>query len=248
MTQSHHFHQHVQANGVWWPPRPLGSNILRAGETTGRWYYYDGQQTRQVNAPATSTVTPYKTYSFYFDHQLIWVYTGDATIEQVGDGSGNPRVPRPGDYDDEDDEEDDEDGQGDNSSDEPDDPDENTSDWKIMHFDWPADNTYTSSVTARGEHPNLRLQGRDQPWVEQLIPERYFAAPNYRVLAARPHNFGGMTGELPIMIALIAFSVRSNQVHAALTHCIRQAYNPHDIGQRGDGCKLLIGRFLSHQC
>lgn len=220
------YRQRTSADGRWLPPRQRGSNTIRSGHTTGHWYYHDGNHTTRVRQPAQAQYEEFKTFSFYHDHGYIWVYPDDAESHAVGNGTGHS-----------------DDGDTDNdsgsSSGDEDEEDRHVEDWQPLSFDWPLrrDVSHTSYATVRGGHELLYVQRQDQSWVRQVMPSIYWAAPEYRDV---PAGHGGLVGELPILIALIAFSVPPSLVDAAVrTSIYRQQYRQHRLCARGEGCKHL---------
>ncbi|KAK3686937.1 hypothetical protein LTR37_019335 [Vermiconidia calcicola] len=219
------FPQRTDETGHWAPPRPLGSNEYVPGYTTRRWFEFSDWRTREVDSQEVNGKPRYKTYSFYMHNQKLWIYRSDALRHQVGDGSVNPEItPDESSSDDDDDD----------SSDEDDD-NECTEDWVPLKFAWPAEDRLArpSYATTRCPHDRMRLQRPDQLVLRQLLPDQYLAAPAAQ-MASRP--FGGLIGELPILVAFIAYSVRPSNVDGALLQCLRRAYRPHDR-PRGEGCE-----------
>ena len=226
MGPSNRFNQRTE-NGRWAPPRPRHSNVLIQGPTNRRWYEYNNWRTVQVQQPNPETLEHYKTYSFYYDEGKIWIYPDDAIRHQVGEITGNERIGSG--------------SRGNNtndtsSSNESDDSDDrSTEDWLPLRFRWnvPGDNTNTSYATTRALNNNLEYQRADQASLRQILPDRYFARPENR---RERFPFGGLIGELPILIALITLSVRPDYVDAALRHCLQRTYQAHNR-PGGEGCK-----------
>ncbi|KAB2578082.1 hypothetical protein DBV05_g3137 [Lasiodiplodia theobromae] len=87
-------------------------------------------------------------------------------------------------------------------------------DWNHVGFDH-GDRTI-NWVGFAGEQRRLGLQ-REQPWVHTLLPENH-----------QPYEFsmdgryGGLSGELSVLIALIAFSIRPEWLFHGLNNCMRQ--------------------------
>jgi hypothetical protein len=69
--------------------------------------------------------------------------------------------------------------------------------------------TYSSYITNAGEHNRLRTQRSNQTWPKMLLPKHYHAPEPSRT-SDEYHQYGGLTGELPLFLALIAFSVDAN--------------------------------------
>ena len=154
------------------------------------------------------------------NNQKLWIYRSDALRHQVGDGSVNPEISPDESSSDDDEEEDD---------------NECTEDWVPLKFAWPPEDRLAraSYATTRCPHDRMRLQRPDQLVLGELLPDQYLATPAAR-MPSRP--FGGLIGELPILVALIAYSVRQGNVDGALTQCLRRNYRPHNR-LRGEGCK-----------
>lgn len=225
MTWDRGFDQREE-NGEWRPPRPLGSNVPVGDNSDSVWYEYRNGQTTQVQEPDSDLTTHFKTFSFYFDNGF-WIYPCNAIRYQVGDGEIHPP---PNDSD--------TDGEGDSgitddgNTDEPED-DNRLEDWKPLEFDWDID-TGTSFATIRAEHAVLQTQRPDQAWLRQILPAWYFAPQAEHTTAAER---GGLVGKIPILIALIAFSVQPHLVTDALMHCLGRSYNLHHQPP-GLGCKF----------
>ena len=229
MEPSNNFEIRLNAHRQWQPPRPRRSNKLVDRHTTGNWYEFKNGRTTQVEKPARARLEHFKTFSFYFSDGNIWIYPCDATRYQVGDGLGSRRIagsPTPNEETDV--------SSSDYETDN--DNDRRMEDWRPLSFKCPipGDNSFCSYATIRAQEETLRLQRPDQASLSQLLPDRYHAAPEAR---RAPQGYGGLVGELPILVALIAYSVRPDRVDGALTHCLRQGYNSHHR-PRGEGCKF----------
>ncbi|KAF2801756.1 uncharacterized protein BDZ99DRAFT_469493 [Mytilinidion resinicola] len=87
--------------------------------------------------------------------------------------------------------------------------------WHKLTFDH-HETDYSSHLTFAGTQQILRTQRENQPWPSMLLPDIYHAP---RPWAHDTTEYGGLTGELPILLALIVFSI--SKVHAAycVTHC-----------------------------
>lgn len=228
MAPSDRFEPRTCLDGWWLPPRPLHSNVLVPSHTTGRWFEYYAGTTTEVNVPTDmSTMHSYKTSSFYFEDDNIWIYPEDASQYKVGDGSGNQKLAKAGeepkivDYSDEDDDE----------------KEETLEDWTSLSFSRLRLNRdpgeLTSFARTRGLHTSLVNQSSRHDWVQQVLPSRYRAPSNTRYYLRS--GSGGLVGELPILLALVACSVRPDKVHNVLTECVKRKYHPHDH-PRGAGC------------
>jgi len=77
--------------------------------------------------------------------------------------------------------------------------------WHPLMFEHD-ETTYCSSVTNAGTERTLRVQRPDARWPRMLLPDIYHG-PAY------PHaGYGGLTGDLPIFLSLIAFSMSPRQL------------------------------------
>jgi hypothetical protein len=99
-------------------------------------------------------------------------------------------------------------------------------DWRCLTFDYDAP-TYASHLTNAGEYYRLRTQRLDQDWPRMLLPEHYHALSSSHT---EYQQYGGLTGELPLFLALIAFSVDATYVHWALQACFQdESWTTHDL-------------------
>ncbi|KAF2203806.1 hypothetical protein GQ43DRAFT_239903 [Delitschia confertaspora ATCC 74209] len=87
--------------------------------------------------------------------------------------------------------------------------------WMPLTFDH---ENYSSFLTNAGEHNTLAAQRTDQRWPAMLLPDIYHA--QFPTNAAH-QSYGSLTGELPIFLALLAFSVERQNVQWAVTNCFR---------------------------
>jgi hypothetical protein len=82
--------------------------------------------------------------------------------------------------------------------------------WKPLRFEYPQDHDsdikdYSSFLTNAAAHPTLYVQRDDQQWPRLLLPNIYHAPPHCRIGSDRS-QWGGLKGELPIFLGLIAHS------------------------------------------
>lgn len=75
-------------------------------------------------------------------------------------------------------------------------------DWRRLTFEHDGP-TYASHLTNAGTNPRLRTQRPDQDWPRMLLPEQYHALPSFHTAY---RQYGGLAGELPLFLALMAFS------------------------------------------
>lgn len=87
--------------------------------------------------------------------------------------------------------------------------------WQPLRFDYDGDN-YSSFVTSAGKNPQLRVQRHDQTWPAMLLPDIYHAYDRME-----DPQYGGLTGEMGIFLALIALSML--QKH--LSHTLPTMYS-----------------------
>ena len=214
---------------TWLPPRPLGSNIC-APSTAPLWYLYaQGRTARMQTVPTRASRQLYHTYSFYCSAQRIWIYPSNALLNQVGDGTGNPRIIPASPLNEE---------AAYDSSDSSDASDvectREPENWRELSFTWyPRNGAAISHATNRGyDGPRLNVQWPDQGQVRELLPPRNHADGTTVV----QQGHGGMTGDCAVLVALIIYSVTPNRVDQALIYCLRNLYYPHrQLG--GQGCK-----------
>lgn len=72
--------------------------------------------------------------------------------------------------------------------------------WHPLRFEHSPIN-YSSYLTPAGTESILRVQRTDQQWPRMLLPDIYHTS-----VRSETSSYGGLTGELPIFLALIAFS------------------------------------------
>jgi hypothetical protein len=197
----------VDAVGARYPPKTLGGNQLIGGGVSGLYWYCDGQSISQVPY-LPDNCSHFKTFSVYYYNGTFWASRCDATAVQVGDGDGDTgdQVPEGA-----------LEGEGEG--------------WHHLSFNYVDDDdgqqTYSSYVTNAGEHSRLRTQRPDQTWPKMLLPEHYHAPESSRTVYPQ---YGGLTGELPLFLALIAFSIDANVLHWVLQICFQDgSWRTHDF-------------------
>lgn len=93
--------------------------------------------------------------------------------------------------------------------------------WKALTFHHSAPHS-VSSVDCAGPDSRLATQTPYQSWREQLFPEGYWAKQ-------QTGGSGGLQGELCLVLALAAFSVRQDQLETALSYSFRvHHWEPHN--------------------
>ncbi|KAF2497147.1 hypothetical protein BU16DRAFT_350522 [Lophium mytilinum] len=215
------FGQSVDSYGRWTPPKAFGGNISAGGGTSGLYYYCDGQRIVQSAWPTNPPPTHFKTYSVYFQENDFYVANGDATRSQVGDGKA------PQSETEEDSEEEDEEKPK---------PPFIIDGWFRMSFTYCQN--YVSHVCYDGEQRKLCFQHAQQDWVRMLFPPAYHAD----ILSQPGTHYGGLTGDLPLFLALIMFSVQENLGHWALTSLFQGgSWTPHTQPHgRGDRRGMVV--------
>jgi hypothetical protein len=87
--------------------------------------------------------------------------------------------------------------------------------WHHLTFDWDPTN-YSSALTNAGSERTLRIQNSNSHWPRMLLPDIYHG-PHY----ISP-GYGGLTGDLPIFLALIAFSMRPERLQSELPRMMQR--------------------------
>jgi hypothetical protein len=82
--------------------------------------------------------------------------------------------------------------------------------WHGLQFNY-YNGDYSSYLTNAGQYPTLNLQPQDQDWADLLLPNTY-----HTHRAATSTHYGGLTGELPIFLALMAFSTSRDYLPGVL--------------------------------
>ena len=210
--------------GYWVPPKAYGANVPILGDTTAQFFFFDGTTTRHLHGMPQG-VELYHQFSVYYADNLtgFWVIDYDALHQEVGDGSQDDLLQAPG-------------------EDDPDEDDQWKMDWAQLGFlsgDGEYETDYTSYVTCAGDEHRLLLQRETQQWAWQMFPERYHAPVTHFITrrhADQRHDWGGLIGDLPLILALIAFSVRENEVAQTMQQCVtRIPWQMHSLPRRR-GC------------
>lgn len=225
---------------VWAPPKVHGDNVKIQGAAI---LYHNGNVTRQLRA-LPAGIQLYKQYSMYYDHACIWLVDLDAANGPVGDGrdaygrDAQGRLARRESSDSEEDSdsgEEDSDSSKGNSSDS-DSEDDVNHDWSTLTFNY--GDRYCSYAGRNLGHSQLCVCRPDQLWASWMIPGTHQPdAP--RRLAAQP--YGGLNGELPVLLGLMALAVPANHVVQHLSRCIANTWRfiPPQGLPAGQGCKCF---------
>jgi hypothetical protein len=91
-----------------------------------------------------------------------------------------------------------------------------TESWLPPRFDHDKKD-YSSFLTNAGGQPQLLLQRHDQLWPTMLLPDIYHAP-----VRTMNERYGGLTGELGILLALIALSVPQEHLQTVLPAMYRE--------------------------
>ncbi|RMY72385.1 hypothetical protein D0862_14468 [Hortaea werneckii] len=208
--------------GRWMPPKAMGGNI---GGTILS-FKYDGRRAAIVPA-LPSNLREYKCYSVYHDHAFLWTVDYDATAEKVGDGKDTTAANGSGDGNDSSDESD---TSSESSDDEEEEEEEERPDWSTMSFSLGA--SYTSYAGQRQQQQRLHYRRQDQLWATQLFTDIYTAQQEHQ----NP-QYGGLNGELPLLIALLALTMPPQYLLQRLAPCMGNTWNvyPPNVFHRGCG-------------
>jgi hypothetical protein len=101
--------------------------------------------------------------------------------------------------------------------------------WNRLLFDHHED-TYESHLSSKGAHPTLKIHHPESRWVPMLLPDIYHG-PAY------PHEgYDGLTGDLSIFLALIAFSMSPHRLATEVPNMVEDGeWTTHD---RSHGSKF----------
>ncbi|KAJ4377567.1 hypothetical protein N0V83_000392 [Neocucurbitaria cava] len=82
-----------------------------------------------------------------------------------------------------------------------------------LQFNYYNNHDFSSYLTDAGQYHTLRLQPQDQRWAHMLLPNIYHSDQT-----APSQQYGGIIGELPIFLALMAFTTSRNYLPSVLPH------------------------------
>lgn len=104
--------------------------------------------------------------------------------------------------------------------DEGDEPEIQSIDWSLLRFHW-IEQGYLSEAWFNGSYSRLNTQRPDQRWVNKLLPSPYRAE-----FARRTEDplYGGLSGDLAILIALLAFSAYDGAVADVFEFAVRAVH------------------------
>ena len=222
-------------HGRWRPPKALGNNL-----SDDPMFFFFNPRNDTANYTVTLPDLPpdakvHKTYSIYWERAIIWTVDYDATQEQVGDGmEGNPpkglleqldhppRVMNMSGFQ----------VQSSASSDvgESDDDHEYRDEWAPLKFNH-RDRDRLSYAGRRQPHSRLCVRRLDQEWPQKLLPDTCSAED----MSDDPWH-GGLIGELPLLIGLMALAIPKEELIPGLCASIGRPWTaPHF--ERAAGCK-----------
>ncbi|KAF2140205.1 uncharacterized protein K452DRAFT_309982 [Aplosporella prunicola CBS 121167] len=92
-------------------------------------------------------------------------------------------------------------------------------DWNRVMFSHGEVDGTASRVTLGGEHWQLGPQHHQhQQWIRMLFPENHHPDPSMN--PPNYSSYGGLSGDLPLVLALIAFSIEPQYIYHAFQHCL----------------------------
>ncbi|KAJ9639970.1 hypothetical protein H2199_006203 [Coniosporium tulheliwenetii] len=172
-----------------------GSNQIDPNRIPGRILYCNGQSIRLWEGPLPTGTWDHRVLSIYHTLGRFYAIAYDATKHQVGDG-------------------DDGDGPAYDSDDNDDSP--FYADWSVLGFRYGGqarDGCHLSSATVPAEQFALYAHQSEQRWPTMLFSDIYHARD-------RSHR-GGLIAELPVVLALVAFSTQPAWVESTLMNLFK---------------------------
>jgi hypothetical protein len=187
----------------------LHGSQIRLGQSTNKFFYFNGDRTMEIESLPDESVL-YKTISMYYSSGHFYMVPYDCTLWPVGSGRGN---------DDEDASSEEEDAEGEPEGEES---EIHNIDWSLLRFHW-KDEGYLSEAWFDGLYSRLNTQRPDQTWVNKLLPSPYRAEFSRRT---SDPLYGGLNGDLAILIALLAFSAYDARVADVFKYTVRRVHGP----------------------
>ena len=205
-------------DGTWMPPRRYGKSFI---SEQGPLFIYAEGQARNMDEDDLMRLSRGKglaAFKWYGDLSMYYNYRDerfhaimyDATRFQVGDGTH---------------ENDPDNDEGYVAPEQ-----RETGDWAELGFEHPArdpydrsHSSYSSQICVQGSQDRLRIVRSGQRWVPELLPHGYRDVQEYTPDPRDPrtNRYGGMFGDIRLLLALIAFSTPEATV-AALSPLIPQ--------------------------
>ena len=240
--------QRWSQHGRWKPPKAFGNNL--SGEPAS--FHFNPTNNDPINNNATnnnntctitlSALPPnadlHKTYSIYVDRAIIWTVNYDATVEQVGDGLEHNRPEEQSEQLDHRSRAMNISGfhvQSSASSDmgESDDENEYKDEWAPLKFDH-RERDRLSYAGRRQPYSRLRVRRSDQDWPEKLLPDTCSAQET-----SEDPRHGGLIGELPLLIGLMALAIPPDQLAPGLCQSMGRPWRAPQFA-RAAGCKSPV--------
>lgn len=219
--------------GWFLPPKALGHNVV---ESIEHFHHLAGLTTVTTSIP--NEAETHGTYSIYVYNATIWTVNYDAINRPVHDG--DDRSESSGCSLDDDDSSDVQ--QESTPFDYPPDiqMDEDSpyqDDWVSMSFNH--HDNHVSYVSRRMQNWRLCVKRSDQDWATLILPDPYMAQHT----TDNPHH-GGLIGDLPLLIGLVALAVEVNDVSTALPEVMseRWVFDHMDPTKRTDGCEWITSK------
>jgi hypothetical protein len=183
----------------------------------------------------------HKTYSMYWERAIIWTVNYDATLEHFGNGMESnppkepleqleppPRVMNMSGFQ----------IRSSASSDvgESDEDHEYRDDWAPLKFDH-REQDLLSYAGRRQPHSRLRVRRSDQDWPQKLLPDTCSAQET-----SDDPSHGGLIGELPLLIGLMALAIPKGQLAPGLCQSMGRPWRAPPFAREA-GCKSLVVTF-----
>jgi len=212
----------VDGQGVWQPPQAHGHNVTTG---TTQAFHCNGTTIERIpmsTVPLNTSTALYGTTSVYVYQDAFHIVNYDATQYAVGTGIDESPSPSPISS-----------FRSDSSTPQPRQTpiqvkavqpqhqpatSHNLPSWARLRFlHLPARHAWRSFATPEGRAIRLQTQRPDQAWwARRLLPEAYWA-PNKAWTHVQEK--GGLVGELPLLMALVAFSVPALYLETVFTEC-----------------------------
>ena len=200
------------AYGRWQPPRALHGNQIRLGHSTNRYFYFNGDRTAEIEQ-LPHGAEEYRTVSMYYCTGQFYMVPYDCTLYPVGSGRADDSGSS------------DEDAEGEEEAEEL---EINSITWSLLRFHW-IPQGFISEAWFDGAYPRLNTQRSNQRWINKVLPSTYRADFGRRT---EDPMYGGLNGDLAILIALLAFSAYDGATCDVFEHSIRGVHDASNGGWR----------------
>jgi hypothetical protein len=147
-------------------------------------------------------------YSLYYAQTYIWAINFDVSKHWVSDGVGQAPAPAEA-------------------------TPPHDGNWKLLSFEH-NDEDFSSVACYGGEHFQLRTQRPDQAWVTRLLPQFFHAPTESRTQDMR---YGGLSGDLPLILGLIALTIHPDHVPWLFQNCFRDGDFVQTLHDQPSGCE-----------